>query len=99
MPYFLCQTCGVQYSESERPPERCAICDDERQYVGWEGQQWTTPDALRFVHANEVRYLEPELASFKTAPRFAIGQQALLVESPGGNVLWDCLSLLDPATI
>ena len=26
---------------------------------------------------------------------FGIGQRALLVESPGGNVLWDCVPLLD----
>jgi glyoxylase-like metal-dependent hydrolase (beta-lactamase superfamily II) len=28
-------------------------------------------------------------------PSFAIGQRALLVRAPGGNVLWDCISLLD----
>ena len=28
-------------------------------------------------------------------PAFGIAQRALLVESPGGNVLWDCLPLLD----
>src|ERR1051325_105879 len=28
-------------------------------------------------------------------PEFAIGQRALLVESPGGNVLWDCVPPLD----
>jgi glyoxylase-like metal-dependent hydrolase (beta-lactamase superfamily II) len=33
------------------------------------------------------------------APDFAIGQRALLVQTPGGNVLWDCISLIDPATV
>jgi glyoxylase-like metal-dependent hydrolase (beta-lactamase superfamily II) len=28
----------------------------------------------------------------------AIGQRALLVETPAGNVLWDCISLLDEPT-
>jgi len=28
-------------------------------------------------------------------PAFAIGQRALLVQTPEGNVLWDCISLLD----
>ncbi len=31
-------------------------------------------------------------------PHFAIGQRALLVQSPGGNVLWDCVPLLDDQT-
>jgi len=28
-------------------------------------------------------------------PKFAIGQRALLVQAPSGNVLWDCVALLD----
>jgi glyoxylase-like metal-dependent hydrolase (beta-lactamase superfamily II) len=34
-----------------------------------------------------------------TAPDFAIGQRALLVQSPHGNLLWDCVSLIDDATM
>ena len=34
-----------------------------------------------------------------TEPEFAIGQRALLLQSPGGNLLWDCISLLDDETI
>jgi glyoxylase-like metal-dependent hydrolase (beta-lactamase superfamily II) len=34
-----------------------------------------------------------------TEPEFAIGQRALLLQSPGGNLLWDCISLLDDHTI
>ncbi|WP_449065679.1 hypothetical protein [Planomonospora algeriensis] len=30
----ICVTCGVQYGA---PRENCPICEDERQYVGWEG--------------------------------------------------------------
>ena len=30
----LCETCGTQYAEAPAGPERCVICDDERQYVG-----------------------------------------------------------------
>jgi len=47
MPNFICTTCGTQYAESDNPPDECAICQDERQYVGWNGQQWTTLDQLR----------------------------------------------------
>ena len=35
----ICRACGVQYAQ---PREDCPICADERQYVGWGGQQWTT---------------------------------------------------------
>ncbi len=95
MPAFICTTCGIQYSESEVPPEECRICADERQYVGLDGQQWTTLDALASSHHNRLTEEEPGLCSFVTEPRFAIGQRAFLVQTPAGNVLWDCISLLD----
>ncbi|MEW4568352.1 MBL fold metallo-hydrolase [Tautonia sp. JC769] len=99
MPHFLCTTCGTQHAESPDPPERCVICEDERQYIGWGGQQWTTLDQLRSDHSNQVRTEEPGLTGIGTTPKFGIGQRALLVRSPGGNVLWDCVSLIDEATI
>ena len=34
-----------------------------------------------------------------TMPEFAIGQRALFLQSPSGNVLWDCIALIDLATI
>jgi glyoxylase-like metal-dependent hydrolase (beta-lactamase superfamily II) len=54
---------------------------------------------LRATHRNHWRAEEPGLSSIQTLPAFAIGQRALLVETPDGNVLWDCLSLLDDATV
>jgi glyoxylase-like metal-dependent hydrolase (beta-lactamase superfamily II) len=39
------------------------------------------------------------LTGIVTEPKFAIGQRTLLVQTPRGNVLWDCISLLDDATI
>ena len=47
MTHYICRTCGTQYPASAQPPEHCPICEDERQYVGLKGQQWTTLDALR----------------------------------------------------
>jgi len=99
MPHFICQTCGVQYAAGDRPPERCTICEDERQYVGWGGQQWTTREALRAWHSNVIKPEAPGLIGIGTEPGFAIAQRALLVQSPGGNVLWDCISLIDDQTI
>src|SRR5579884_3580916 len=34
-----------------------------------------------------------------TTPPFAVGQQALLICSAQGNILWDCISLLDDDTV
>ncbi len=42
MPEFICVTCGTQYPDSPLPQEQCVICTEERQYVGWTGQCWTT---------------------------------------------------------
>ncbi len=100
MPNYICCTCGVQYAGSERPPERCLICEDERQYVGPAGQQWTTmADLEREGHANRIRTADPGVESIHTTPRVAIGQRACLVRTSGGNFLWDCISYLDDATV
>ena len=97
---YSCRTCGVQYAPSAQPPERCPICEDERQYVGWEGQRWaTTEEMLQEGNRNTLREEEPNLTSIGTKPQFAIGQRALLVRTPAGNVLWDCNHPLDDETV
>jgi hypothetical protein len=96
---FICVTCGTQFRESEQPPAACEICNDERQYVGWNGQQWTTLDELRRSHRSVVRLEELGLYGIGMEPSFAIGQRALLITSPKGNVLWDCIPLLDEALV
>lgn len=100
MEHWICQTCGTQFTASEQPPETCPICCDQRQYIGYNGQQWTTltqmrQDGLR----NEFREHEPGLIGIGTKPSFAIGQRALLIQHPQGNVLWDCMSLIDDETV
>jgi hypothetical protein len=97
--HSICITCGTQFAASDVPPSSCAICEDSRQYVPPSGQAWTTLDTLRRTHRNSFRRLEPGLMGIGTMPEFAIGQRALLVQSPRGNVLWDCVSLIDQATI
>lgn len=99
MPKYICVTCGQQYAESDEPPRSCAICEDERQYVNPRGQSWVTLEQLAREHRNELSAFEPRLTAIATVPKFAIGQRALLVQSPKGNVLWDCLSLIDDATV
>ena len=94
MTSFLCSTCGTQYPASDEPPGECTICCDERQYVPEQGQQWTTLDDVRAEHRADIREVEPQLTGIGVEPEFAIGERALLLESAGGNVLWDCLPLL-----
>lgn len=100
MEHWICQTCGTQFAPSERPPEICPICCDERQYVSYQGQQWTTlarmqKDGFR----NELKEHEPGLIGIGTTPSFAIGERALLLQHKQGNVLWDCMSLIDDETV
>jgi hypothetical protein len=98
MAVFLCTACGTSYPDAPRPPEHCPICEDERQFVPASGQSWMTCTALRDAHRNAWRSHEPGLLSLQTVPAFAINQRAFLLRTPVGNVLWDCIALLDPAT-
>jgi glyoxylase-like metal-dependent hydrolase (beta-lactamase superfamily II) len=96
---YVCKTCGTQFPAAAEPPPSCPICEDERQYVPASGQQWTTLEKVRRGHRNSFQQYEPNLLGIGTTPEFAIGQRALLVRTPHGNFLWDCISLIDEGTI
>lgn len=96
---YICTACGIQFPPSDEPPARCPICSDYRQFIPGGRQRWTTLEELRRDHRNAFQQLEPGLLGIATTPEFAIGQRALLVRTPAGNVLWDCISLLDDATV
>jgi len=89
----ICATCGVQYPA---PREDCPICLDERQYVGWDGQRWTSLAEL--AAAGHKGYIAGEgsgVLGIGAQPPTAIGQRALLIKTPSGNVLFDMISYLD----
>jgi hypothetical protein len=88
---YICEACGTQYADSKEPPVSCAICSDERQYVNWSGQQWTTHEELARTHSVRIED-ESGLVALGLSPDFAINQRALLVPTEGGNLLWECLS-------
>jgi hypothetical protein len=95
----VCRTCAVQYPPGPVPPE-CIICEDERQWVPAGGQQWTTLAELAAQgHAVEIRELEPGLAGLATTPSYGIGQRACLIQTPAGNLLWDCIGYIDDAAV
>ncbi|WP_153556313.1 MBL fold metallo-hydrolase [Roseimaritima sediminicola] len=98
MTHFLCTACGTSYPQADDPPACCPICEDERQYVPEGGQSWTTLDQLVRRHANQWRVHEPGLWEVRSVPKVAIGQRAFLLRTPAGNILWDCIALLDEAT-
>jgi glyoxylase-like metal-dependent hydrolase (beta-lactamase superfamily II) len=101
MEKYICKTCGIQFPPSDHQPDSCPICQEERQYVGQNGQEWTTLNDMKGSHfyKNEISQEETNLYSINTVPEFAIGQTAYLVQNIGYNIMWDCISYLDAETI
>jgi hypothetical protein len=98
MAKFICQTCGTQYGDSSTPPTTCTVCADDRQYIGWTGQQWTTLEDLARDH--QVRFeMDGDLLGIGITPAFAIPQRALYLPTDAGNILWECTSLVTPAAV
>jgi len=95
---FCCCACGTSFADASQSPGSCPICDDDRQFVPASGQAWITLDALAAAHGNTWRQREPGLLTIQTTPQFAIGQRAILLQTETGNILWDCIALLDDAT-
>src|SRR5688572_6486859 len=96
--YFICCTCATQFAESDAAPDGCPICEDERQYVGPDGQRWTTLEELRAERRCDVRNDSGYLGVGIT-PEIGIGQRLLLVETGEGNVIWDMIPLVDDAAV
>jgi glyoxylase-like metal-dependent hydrolase (beta-lactamase superfamily II) len=95
----ICKACGTQYPLNSTTPELCPICDDDRQYIPENGQTWADFNELSGNYSVIAKKLNDNLYELKMAPSFAIGQRALLVLAPGGNILWDCIALLNEPII
>lgn len=94
---WICRTCGVEHAQRVAV---CAICADERQWVPADGQQWATLDELAAAgHRAQLRLLEPDLFGVTVAPAVGIGQQAHLVRTSHGNLLWDPVGYLDEQAV
>lgn len=99
MENWICVTCGSQFAQSQTPPQECTICRDQRQYIGHQGQKWTTLATMKADgFRNTLKEQEKHLTEIATGPHFAIGERALLLQTEEGNVLWDCISYLDDET-
>ncbi|QNK81902.1 hydrolase [Nakamurella sp. PAMC28650] len=99
MTVWICSACGVEHANMARPPARCAICTDERQYVPTGGQQWTSIREMTGRFAGSFTEIEPELSAVQVSPSIGIGQRGLLLRSPAGNVLWEPPAYLDQQMI
>lgn len=95
---WICETCGLQHAPSIEPPNECKVCNDERQYIGWNGQQWTTRDDLESGHRVAFT-VEDGVTTMHVEPSFAIGQRAFLIPHSKGLVMWECLSLVTPDAV
>ncbi|RNF81904.1 MBL fold metallo-hydrolase [Montanilutibacter psychrotolerans] len=93
MSFPICETCGTQYADVPTPPTLCPVCQDERQYVGWNGQTWTTHAALADRHTLRIED-DQGVLGIGLSPGFAINQRAILLPTDAGNILWECLSLV-----
>lgn len=94
----ICMTCGTQYPSGSEPVV-CGICNDDRQYIPVKGQAWTTHEQLLKANSVRIGKLNDHVYELEITPTFAIGQRALLILSENGNILWDCIPLLDKATV
>lgn len=94
----LCKACGTSYRVDSVPLDNCKICLDERQYVPVQGQEWVEQDHFVATHRNQWTLHQPKLFSLQTVPHFAIGQRAFIIQTPAGNILWDCIACLDDAS-
>ncbi|MCB9832566.1 MAG: MBL fold metallo-hydrolase [Planctomycetes bacterium] len=94
MIHHICATCGTQYPATERPPKDCVICEDDRQYVGWKGQRWTSAAELALRHRVLVED-DDGVLGLSVTPDLAIDQRACLIPGARGNVLWEALPMVD----
>lgn len=76
----VCATCGSQYP-TESLPDRCIICDEERQYVGLDGQRWTQAIDLLKNHKNTWTDVEPGVFAIGVEPKFGIGQRCYIIKT------------------
>ena len=101
MTVWICATCAVEHPDSSsQPGGECAICADERQYVPETGQRWTTLAELDKAGTTiDVEEVEPGLYGLSTSPAVGIGQRALLLQTPDGNLLWDPIGYISAPAV
>ncbi|MGW5242149.1 hydrolase [Monashia sp. NPDC004114] len=97
---WICATCAGETADLREPPGACAVCEDERQWVPADGQQWTTLEKLRADGTRIAMFdVEPELWGLRAEPQVGIGQQTMVVRTPEGTLLFDCIGYIDDEAV
>jgi hypothetical protein len=98
---YICEACGTQFAETVSAPDRCPICEDSRAFGVKRGshQRWTSIAQLGTNHRTRIREIDPGVFSIVIEPQFSVGNHCILVQGHEGNILWDCISLIDDETI
>jgi glyoxylase-like metal-dependent hydrolase (beta-lactamase superfamily II) len=97
---WICPACGANFPPADTAPDRCPLCEDERQWVPPTGQRWTTMERLAADGSHSVvREVEPGLTGIACEPGVGVGQRGLLVQTSEGNLLWDPPPFIDDAAI
>jgi hypothetical protein len=100
LPIWICPACGANYPPAASAPDRCPLCEDERQWVPPAGQRWTTMARLADGGSRtDVRDVEPGLIGIGVEPSIGVGHRGLLVCTPEGNLLWDPPPFVDEAAV
>ena len=96
----VCQLCGSHFPALP-DPRACPICKDERAlgFTPPGGQPFTNLAELASSHQSVIREEEPNLIGIGVKPRVSADHRALLVCTGEGNVLWDCIPIIDDAAI
>lgn len=103
--WLICTACGTQFPNSDRQSlTTCFICDDPRQFTPPTGQSFTTLRDMLAPHSDYKnlfqQYQRDDRITFiHTVPKVGIGQRCALIKTPAGNILWDCITFLDDATV
>ncbi|MEN3794058.1 MBL fold metallo-hydrolase [Fulvimarina sp. MAC3] len=95
---YLCTACGTQYPPSDTAPDGCPICTDHRQFVPPKGQSWVSFETMRAGRRFQIAR-EGEFLSLSPLPDFGIGNRAFVIQTPHGNLLWDCVPLVNDAIV
>ncbi|GKU02760.1 metallo-beta-lactamase family protein [Fusarium langsethiae] len=96
--WLVCDTCGTQFPTADRTAlKTCHICDDPRQFVPPSGQSFSTLGELKKQFKNEWTKCpsDPNITFIHSTPKLAIGQRAILIKTPKGNIL----PILDDAVL
>ena len=97
---WICETCAVETADVDDPPEVCAICDDERQWVPEGGTRWTTLEKLRADGTRIViTEVEPDLWGLRADPGVGIAQQTMVIRTPEGTLLFDAVGYIDDEAV